>query len=685
MRRSSRHLPALVLFCASLLFAACSRSSETSSDTSAAPSTATSASSASTSSHGTPEDVAFAFFEAARANDKAGIEALFTDKARASMSSDSSFDIHSATVGAFDVGSATIQGNEAQVPVTAEMDDQEQDMRLLMRRESGAWQLYGFDVSIGGEGWMTFNLESIEELLEGFTAGMASEMAGAMEDAFSDWSQGGSEEEIALERERFETLSGISAQEHRAFWQVDLDVNEEPALDVLQELVAGTGLSIDTGDQTDAFTEVITLRAARVSRAEAIERVCNEIGFHPVWPEPDLSGAFGTVAQSMADGMVDVVESALGDTVDDLTLETIEADGPQLGFAVGPRRYPVAFAGPFVIEVQELEEAVPTTTGALTLAVRSLGLAPACLAYQTEMVELCSVDSIEGPSGQNLNADDGVTFLGTPNVSGGYLLDTTHLDLKGLLRDVESISSVRGSISLTIPTSVTEARCASGSTDTIEADGFSVTPKEWNTYSTLDVTCETGTENVRVRMSPLFEDGRPMGMLMSDSMPWDDLVRASLQTPETPAQIDLKICTVETMSYDFELRDVPLERFAEMPAALAALEFNGPEPFAVEFVRFTKRDADFPEVELTIKNLSNKDATSVLAEFHYVDASGNDLENFQHTLSGPFGMDGVEPFRARSEQTERTTAFFMPEATQSVRVVVTQVEFVDASTWSRPD
>jgi hypothetical protein len=173
-----------------------------------------------------------------------------------------------------------------------------------------------------------------------------------------------------------------------------------------------------------------------------------------------------------------------------------------------------------------------------------------------------------------------------------------------------------------------------------------------------------------------------MGVLMADSMPWDDAVQASLQTPETPTAVDLKVCTVEQLTYSFELTALGLTRFSENPAELPKLEFEGGSPFAVEFVRFTKRDADFPEVQLTIKNLCNKDSTSVMAEFHYVDANGTELESFQHTLTGTFGADGIEPFAAGSEQTQLTTAFFMPPETASVRVVVTQVEFADATTWA---
>jgi len=299
------------------------------------------------------------------------------------------------------------------------------------------------------------------------------------------------------------------------------------------------------------------------------------------------------------------------------------------------------------------------------------------------MVELVTIDAIEGPDGQNLNADDGVSFLGTPEVQDGYLFDHTNVDLKGLLRGVEQIASIRGRVSLPIPTAIVDVRCSAGASDTIAAEGFEITPQDWGAYTTIDVQCEGSAEAIDVRMSALGADETPMGMLMADSMPWDKRVRASLQTPEAPTAIDLKLCTVETLTYSFELTGVPLARFAENPAELAQLEFTGDAPFAVEFMRFTKRDADFPEVELTIRNLCNKDAANVMAEFHYIDAAGTELGSFQHTLTGTFGFDGAEPFTAGSSQTQLTTAFFMPAETERVRIVVTQVEFVDATSWTQ--
>ena len=599
----------------------------------------------------TPEDVALAFFETARSGDDEALARLFTEKARAGVASGEGIQIDAERLGEFEIGTAIVEGDQAKVPTYAVLDGEGQDMRLLMRREAGAWRLFGFDVSIGGEGWMTFNLESIEELLAGFAEGMATQMAGAMEEAFSDWSQGGSEEEIAAERARFESLQPLTEDEHASAWQVDLDARDEPADGVLAGLVEGSGLVLEGTPEGS-----ITLRLSGVSRAEAIERVCAELDVHPVWPEPNHGWD--------------------------------DSDANTLGFEPGPRAWPVTFAGPFLIEITELAEKAPTTTGSLALAVRAVGLAPECLAYQTEMVELCSVETIEGPAGENLNGDDGVTFLGTPDIVGGYLTDTTNFDLKGLMRDVERVRSVRGSVSIAIPTAIAEARCSS-TQEPVRSGPFEVRPKEWGTYTTFEVLAASGEEldanSIEVRLSPTSQ-GAPLGMLTSDSMGWGDVVQASLQTPEAPEHVDLKICTTRTLRYEFELNDVPLAHFAEMPAELAELEFVGPAPFEVEFVRFTSRDADFPEVELTVRNLCNKDANSVVAMFRYLDDSGQPIDDgFQHTLTGTFGVDGPEPFAAGTNQTHRTTAFFMPEETERLRVSVTQVEFFDASTWSAPE
>jgi len=249
-----------------------------------------------------PEDVALAFFQAVRADDQEGLLALFTEKAATSVASGDSFQVDGESLGEFEVGSATTDANEAKVPVVAVLDGEEQNMRLLMRRESDEWRIFAFDVSIGGEGWMTFNLETIEDMLQGMVEGMATEMGGALEDAFDDWSQGGSKEEIALARERFDSLRAISADEHRAAWQVDVHATDQPAFELLSTLFDGTGLALDDNPQ---LAQPITIELMGVSRLEALERICETLDVRPVYPTSVLGGAFSLMAEPFDEWPVD--------------------------------------------------------------------------------------------------------------------------------------------------------------------------------------------------------------------------------------------------------------------------------------------------------------------------------------------------------------------------------------------
>jgi hypothetical protein len=359
-----------------------------------------------------PEGVAHAFFEAAGADDREGLLALFTEKARESVSSGDSFQVESETLGEYEVGSSTIEAGEAKVPVVAFLDGQEQDMRLLMRRVSSDWRIYAFDVSVGGEGWMTINLETIDDMLQGMVEGMADGLSSSLEGAFDDWSQGGSEEEIALARERFESLRAITPEEHSTAWSVDVHAKDTPALEVVSNLFAdhfnGTGVSLDT-TRMEAFAQPITMELTGVSRLEALERICEAVGVHPVYPAPNQGGIFS----HMAEGMVSAIEGSFPEA----EMATAAGTGTEITFEDGPRMYDVAFAGPFLIEVLDLTENPPTTTGSLTLAVRSLGMSPICLAYQTEMMELMTIDAVEGSSGQNLNATSSIRRASTSRVS----------------------------------------------------------------------------------------------------------------------------------------------------------------------------------------------------------------------------------------------------------------------------
>ena len=262
-----------------------------------------------------------------------------------------------------------------------------------------------------------------------------------------------------------------------------------------------------------------------------------------------------------------------------------------LTFEAGPRRYPVAFAGPFLVEVFDLTENVPHATGSVSIVARALGLAPAVTGFQGGMGETVSITEVSGPAGRSLNADEGVRFWGTPAVAGSYLVTRASVDLRNLLRDVRLIEHLRGELSISFASDVFPLRWEQGETGSKPVAGDrALELVEWGTYTRFQMEVEPdGVDRYEVRFAPLDGSGKPLGTLMSDSSGWGSELSASLQTPEVPGALDIRVCARERATYAFDLRDIPLAHHAAMPEALTPLAFEGAAPLTVEFLDFGER------------------------------------------------------------------------------------------------
>ena len=175
--------------------------------------------------------------------------------------------------------------------------------------------------------------------------------------------------------------------------------------------------------------------------------------------------------------------------------------------------------------------------------------------------------------------------------------------------------------------------------------------------------------------------GNVLGIVSTDSSNWSGHCNAGVQTARAPDSLILKVVTPELLRYEYQLSQIPLQHFSEMPAELVELQISGSTPMTVECRGILER-GDFPKVELAFQSHCNKDIKEVQANFQYKNQNGELLEEFPHSLTGEFGMDGWQPLvAAHSGATQESTAFFMPEATHSITVNVTAVVFTDATQW----
>ena len=289
-----------------------------------------------------------------------------------------------------------------------------------------------------------------------------------------------------------------------------------------------------------------------------------------------------------------------------------------------------------------------------------------------------------------LLANAGMQYMGAPTQRGGHLAYELEVELVGLVRDVERLESVRGEARLSLPVAVYGERFDPLRTGERVAGPWRVQCTAVGTSTELHLVRESapaGNREVSVRHRADGTEGAPLGIRWESASGWENDYRSNLETPQTPAALSFKVLECERASFPFELRGVPLAHAAEQPEHVAALEFTGAAPLAIEHRGAAASSTpDFPQVRLSVSNGANKDALEARVTFVYLDAKGAELESFPHQLQGAFGFEGQEPLaRAGTDAELETTAFFRPEETASIRIVLEEVRFLDGTLWTRED
>ena len=646
----------------------------------------------------TPEQVAQAFFEAGSTGDKARFEQLMTAKAREGLNSgDSGFTLTENQYENVEVRTATATDTEATVPVDMTQDGEPQTMTLKMRQEDNAWRIYAAGMVVAPDMEITINFEEIGGLLEGMVQGMGEAISSGMQTAFRDAMQGGSEEERAAKKAAFEALAPIDEAAYTATWTNDVEFQGQTALAALETLAAELDLVIHPGEHKKALATTIQtkMRLTGQSRLRIIEHISAHAGLYPVYPTAGQGpGALvGAMAEAVTEGMTGLIESTMPGALDGETEPAPEEEPPwnAITFAKGPRPLPVAFTGPFIVEVIDLDENVPHATGNLRLAVKAFGLDPGLLALMTDSSERLVVSSLTNANGDGLRPNEDVRYYGGGTVTGSAYFESYSFDLKNLLRAVTTIDAVDATYTIALPTEILTAEfdsLAEGATQSVGV--LTVTVKNaGGNYTQFDITGpEEQLVDLKAQLLPLDASGEMLGVLSQSVNKWNTgEAQADLNTHEVPASVRMKLITAsKPLAYPINLRAIPLAHYAQMPEAIEQLAFESHDmPMTLRFVAFKDRESDFPKVDVEIINHSNKDALSASAKFMYRDASGKELEEFPHSLSGAYTPDGQQPVSlSAATTTVETTAFFMPDEADSIKIDLTRIEFIDGTTWENP-
>ncbi|MBW3539250.1 MAG: hypothetical protein KY476_03190 [Planctomycetes bacterium] len=450
-----------------------------------------------------------------------------------------------------------------------------------------------------------------------------------------------------IERDVPELPEAVSLDTFNDAWQVDLEAQNRPAARVLEDLALEAGLSLEiTGDVREPLATPVTISLPGVSHLQAFETVCREAGVTPVYEE---SG--------------------------DVRLRP------------GPRELPVAFAGPFVIEIVELTQNPQYATGRLTVRALAAGIPESVRAAVADRSDrLLSVQVSGGAENESLlDPHAGTTWF--PE-EGKLLSSRQQVGLKNLLKNVETLSTVSGRVTLPVPTAVEELTFDTLSAGTMKSSGdVSVTLTE--AQSGLQTTLTFRYEGVSyddIVFQPRDAAGEPFGPLSVSGGGGDKNGTTTLFLDKQAASVvAVAVVGKEELSYEFEIRDVPLPDHAQMPERLEEASFEGhPAPVTVEFVSL-QRDDNFPKVQLRAVNHSNKDVRQIEMKFEYLDAAGKTLKDWPANWSGDgTASDEAAALPAGKSADIETTAFFLPEEAKSVRPVVQRIIFADASEWAPP-
>ena len=655
--------PHAALVLSLVLLASCSRSPGAHSEGRASP----------------PDAVVRAMIEAANAGDAEGFFSRLTSKARAGLESGSSLSLKEARTEDYTVHAGEIEGEEARVRVDGTRNGQRQTMHFLLRREESAWRAWGVSVELGrGPGSeLTMNFEEIGDIAETLAKELGSSLKEQVTKAFEDAQRGGSPEELARAKEAFEAIAPVTRDAFEKTWRVAKEYGGEPVGAAIEAIAAELDLAVDAGPHGKVLAAPVSASLGGKSRLEAIELLAAQVGLHAVFPS--LRDA--EIARQRAAWNRERGERSADAAAERLTVRLEE----------GARATPIAFSGPFVVEIADLEEKVPYATGSAGVVLRAFGVEPGLLTLLDDLGESVTIGRVVDSGGRSLKKHEDVRYFGGGMVVGSAFESTTRLELRNLLRSVEEIALLEGTHRVLLPVEILEATFDDLARGAIKQVGdLEVEVGEVGELTSLELRFPTESEDeLTVRFWASDRDGNTVGILGQSTARWGpERVQSSVNTAAVPARLALRIIRKrEVLDYPFALRGIPLARHEEMPEAIDELSFAGSEaPLTMRFKEFRDRDDDFPKVVLEVENHSNKDVLSARARFVYLDAAGTELKDFPHSLTGAFSAAGYQPVAARRSTGEvESTAFFMPPETARVRIELEEVEFADGTTWTGED
>lgn len=584
----------------------------------------------------TPEAVARAFVLAFRGGDKERLRAVVTRRAWAMLSEGSESDPADKKDVPFTLrlGRAAVRGARATVPITLVESGKTERSRVLLRREGGEWRAYAVAAPLGpGQPDLTIDFERPEEAI----GGLLQALAGGLKQGFESMAAEGAREEDRA----FRQVAPFSADRYQASWQTRLGGKTLPAGEALRRLSGELRLTLrPIGVPAALLTRPVAVPAG--ARFAAVEAVCARVGLYPAYEQKALT------------------------------------------VRPGRRKLPAAAAGPFLVEMESLEEYPPYATGRLVLRLLARGLPPEVAALE----HLGGGDSlpritVTAPDGRDL-LDSGTSVMG----DAGGEVRTVELPLAHLEQSVAQIARVEGTLSVRLPVRVASVRLAPLRIGAAGHDGplhISVARLRPGPVSELELNFRGAPEG-GVHVQVYDAGGRPLTPSTYSMQSTNGAGRLTLRVEGRPVAAAVRsVLEQREVTHPFRLGPIPLAAYARMPTRVEAPRFDGhPEPLGVEFDR-VERQTPFARVHFRAMNHTDRPVRSLELRLAYLDGEGRTLEERTEWLHGE-RSPGKPPLLlpASAPGTLEVRPFSLPAGTARVAATVRSVTFVDATTWRSP-
>jgi hypothetical protein len=512
----------------------------------------------------------------------------------------------------------------------------------------------------------------------------------------------------------FIAMESVSSEAFEAAWKIDFDIQQQPARGELERLFAELGLRMGNAEEhAAALDKPVSLQLQGVSRLQAIEQLCGQIGVYPDYTrQPDLAGggpfaALTLMVGGMASGKMPVQAPAPEPAAEGL---------PAVVLRAGARPVPLVFTGPFALEVTRLEEYPPDTTGLLGVNLFLGGIHPSAQAYWTDgdwrqwfrpigMVFFGKWRDVDGLG--IVPADDLRMAMQSSALLPGQ---TSQVPLRNLLRDVKTVR-LATEISVPYPTKVETIRfddltvtpITSGETTAVTIRSVKIQPtvpatndqlaREASASIVVEAKCRFGAQLSCVVLDAEGQVLRGLGSgysmdgyyaVRGPSTKKESLgqLRGDLKVQGVPKTLVVKVLSEEQkFTFPVEL-NVSLKSSSEQVEKLAELKFDGPCPVELETLKISK-DRVFWEADVQVTNHSNKNVANIQAKMEYLDREGKKLSE-QTAMLQPMHEPRQKRFlMATPKSTRKTevTAFFAPDELASIRFVLESVTFGDGTTW----